>query len=95
MIRADVDDNLWLVDDMANTVTKCDRSGQRLLVLRPKGVVLKEAAEMAETGKIVILSRFVSLSVSLIPKVSLFQPVKSPSRRAYPATPLCSSVLLT
>ena len=45
MIRADVDDNLWLVDDMANTVTKCDRSGQRLLVLRPKGVVLKEAAE--------------------------------------------------
>ena len=34
MIRADVDDNLWLVDDMANTVTKCDRSGQRLLVLR-------------------------------------------------------------
>ena len=46
MIRADVDDNLWLVDDMANTVTKCDRSGQRLLVLRPKGVVLKEAAGM-------------------------------------------------
>ena len=50
MIRADVDDNLWLVDDMANTVTKCDRSGQRLLVLRPKGVVLKEAAEMAATA---------------------------------------------
>ena len=50
MIRADVDDNLWLVDDMANTVTKCDRSGQRLLVLRPKGVVLKEAAEMAASA---------------------------------------------
>eukprot|EP01051_Picozoa_sp_SAG22_P004615 SAG22_NODE_252_length_13679_cov_74.486524_1_plen_462_part_10 len=46
MIRIDHEDNLWLIDDMAHTITKTDRSGKRLLVLRPNGVVLREPAEM-------------------------------------------------
>jgi hypothetical protein len=80
MIRADHEDNLWLVDvrpssiiayvlrltscrihshiaqyvmqmgrlsqDMAHTITKCDRSGRRLLVLKPNGIVLSDTTAM-------------------------------------------------
>ena len=39
-------DNVWLVDDCANTVTKADRDGKRLMVLLPNGVVLHDPAAM-------------------------------------------------
>lgn len=49
MIRfSEYDGTLWLVDDMANTITQCDRSGKRLLVLKPKGVVLRAPDEIAQ-----------------------------------------------
>ena len=49
MIRwSEYDGTLWLVDDMANTITQCDRNGTRLLVLRPKGVVLRTPDDIAQ-----------------------------------------------
>ena len=39
-----------LEQDMAHTITKCDRTGRRLLVLRPNGVVLSGAATMNESA---------------------------------------------
>ena len=46
-VRVDAADNVWLVDDCANTVTKCDRNGKRLMMLLPSGVVLHDPVEMA------------------------------------------------
>lgn len=49
MIRwSEYDGTLWLVDDMANTITQCDRNGTRLLVLRPKGVVLRTPDDIGQ-----------------------------------------------
>jgi DNA-binding beta-propeller fold protein YncE len=36
------DDRLWLVDDLANTITKCDRHGNREMILAPEGRVLRD-----------------------------------------------------
>ena len=53
-IFVDHEDNLWLVDDLANLVTKCDRRGNRLMILAPEGRVLRTQAEMAGVlGKVV------------------------------------------
>ena len=53
-VRVDPSDNVWLVDHLANTVTKCDRRGKRLMVLAPHGQVLTEAEEIgAVVGQIV------------------------------------------
>lgn len=46
-VTIDHEDNVWLVDDLANTITKCDRFGRRLMVLLPGGRVVTDAAEMA------------------------------------------------
>jgi hypothetical protein len=53
-IFVDHEDNLWLVDDLANLITKCDRSGNRLMILAPEGRVLRTKAEMDSVlGKVV------------------------------------------
>jgi hypothetical protein len=39
---------VWLVDDMANTITKCDTSGKRLMLLGPNGFVTTDEDEMLE-----------------------------------------------
>lgn len=46
-VRVDADDHVWLVDDGAHAVTKCDRHGRPLMMLLPGGVVLRDPAEMA------------------------------------------------
>jgi DNA-binding beta-propeller fold protein YncE len=45
-ITIDHEDNLWLTDDVANTITKCDRSGRRMMMICSGGVVLTGEAEM-------------------------------------------------
>ena len=45
-ITIDHEDNLWLVDDDANVITKCDREGNRLMMILPEGVVLTEATDI-------------------------------------------------
>jgi hypothetical protein len=45
-IEVDHEDNLWLVDDLANMITKCDRVGNRLMIICPDGVVLRSADAM-------------------------------------------------
>ena len=30
---------MWLTDDLANTITKCDTHGNRLMLLGPNGLV--------------------------------------------------------
>ncbi len=53
-IFVDHEDNLWLVDDLANLITKCDSSGNRLMVLAPEGRVLRTQPEFdAVLGKVV------------------------------------------
>eukprot|EP00039_Didymoeca_costata_P020651 m.342016 g.342016 ORF g.342016 m.342016 type:complete len:367 (-) comp20819_c0_seq1:98-1198(-) len=37
-VRIDHMDNVWLVDDMANTITKCDPQGKKLLVIGSGGM---------------------------------------------------------
>ena len=39
-ITVDHEDNLWLVDDSAHCITKCDRHGNRLMMLLPEGALL-------------------------------------------------------
>ena len=52
-IEIDHEDNVWLVDDLANVITKCDTSGNRVMMLCPEGKVLTDPAEMsAMVGKI-------------------------------------------
>lgn len=52
-IRIDHEDNVWLVDDMANTITKCTQNGKRLMMLLPGGRVLNTQREMKEAvGKV-------------------------------------------
>lgn len=46
-ISVDHEDNLWLTDDVANTITKCDRGGRRLMMICSGGVVLTAESEMA------------------------------------------------
>eukprot|EP00041_Stephanoeca_diplocostata_P014080 m.252916 g.252916 ORF g.252916 m.252916 type:complete len:187 (+) comp19571_c0_seq13:247-807(+) len=38
-ITIDHEDNIWLVDDIANVITKCDLKGNRKMMLGPRGVV--------------------------------------------------------
>jgi hypothetical protein len=53
-IFVDHEDNLWLVDDLANLITKCDPSGNRLMILAPEGRVLRSQPEFdAVLGKVV------------------------------------------
>ena len=53
-IFVDHEDNLWLVDDLANLITKCDRAGNRLMILAPEGRVLRTKDEMdGVLGKVV------------------------------------------
>lgn len=53
-IFVDHEDNLWLVDDLANLITKCDPSGNRLMILAPEGRVLRTQPEFdAVLGKVV------------------------------------------
>ena len=47
-VTIDSQDHVWLVDDMANTITKCKRDGTRLMVLRPNGEVLTKQEDMEE-----------------------------------------------
>jgi hypothetical protein len=47
-IEIDAWDNIWLVDDMANVITKCDKYGRRLMMMLPGGTVL--TAEEEEEG---------------------------------------------
>jgi len=47
-ITIDHEDNVWLVDDLANAITKCDRNGNRILMLCPGGVVLRDAEKMKQ-----------------------------------------------
>lgn len=56
-ISVDHEDNLWLTDDSGNTITKCDRSGKRLMMIASNGgglpKVLTTAAEMdAQKGNV-------------------------------------------
>ena len=47
------EDNVWLVDDMANTITKCTQNGKRLMMLLPGGRVLTTQREMKNAvGKV-------------------------------------------
>jgi len=45
-VTIDHEDNIWLVDDMANVITKCDPEGNRLMMLCPEGKVLRTSEEM-------------------------------------------------
>ena len=38
-ISIDHEDNLWLTDDLANVITKCDKFGNRLMMICPDGKV--------------------------------------------------------
>ena len=52
---------VWLTDDMANALTKCDRFGKRLMMIGPDGTVAtdpKEIAEMVRTWNILTCTRF-------------------------------------
>ena len=56
-ISVDHEDNLWLTDDSGNTITKCDRSGKRLMMIASNGgglpKVLTTEAEMdAQKGNV-------------------------------------------
>jgi hypothetical protein len=52
-ISVDHEDNLWLTDDSGNTITKCDRSGKRLMMIIPGPKVLTTEAEMdAQKGNV-------------------------------------------
>ena len=53
-VRVDVHQNLWLVDDDANCITKCDREGNRLMMILPEGKVLTKAPEMEELKGVVV-----------------------------------------
>ena len=39
-IEIDHEDNVWLVDDLANVITKCNTHGERMLMLCPEGIFL-------------------------------------------------------
>jgi len=51
-VTVDYQDNLWLVDDSANVVTKCDGNGKRLMLLCAEGVFTDEAEMAARVGKV-------------------------------------------
>jgi hypothetical protein len=36
-IEIDHENNVWLIDDVANCITKCDTSGSRIMMLLPNG----------------------------------------------------------
>lgn len=52
-ITIDAWDNLWLVDDMANVITKCTNTGKRLMMLLPHGKVLTDEAEMQKAAGVI------------------------------------------
>ena len=45
-IEIDHEDNVWLVDDLANIITKCDVFGNRTMMLCPEGKVVTDPKEM-------------------------------------------------
>lgn len=45
-IEIDHEDNVWLVDDLANVITKCNTHGERMLMLCPEGKVITDPDEM-------------------------------------------------
>jgi DNA-binding beta-propeller fold protein YncE len=47
-VTIDHEDNVWLVDDMANVISKCDGYGKTLMTITSKGVVSTDPAEMAK-----------------------------------------------
>eukprot|EP00944_MAST-04C_sp_MAST-4C-sp1_P007906 g7906.t1 len=47
-IEIDHEDNVWLVDDLANVITKCTVFGERKMLLCPEGRVVVEIEEMKE-----------------------------------------------
>jgi hypothetical protein len=49
-ITIDHEDNLWLVDDSAHCITKCDRHGKRLMMLLPEGALLTDGGSSAYGG---------------------------------------------
>ena len=49
-ITIDHEDNLWLVDDSAHTITKCDRHGNRLMMLLPEGAIVGSGGGSAYGG---------------------------------------------
>ena len=49
-ITIDHEDNLWLVDDSAHCITKCDRHGNRLMMLLPEGALLADESSSAYGG---------------------------------------------
>ena len=56
-ISVDHEDNLWLTDDSGNTITKCDRSGKRLMMIASNGgglprVLTTEAEMDAQKGNV-------------------------------------------
>ena len=53
-VRIDDSHNLWLVDDDANCITKCDADGNRKMMLLPEGKVLTRAPEMDAVKGVVV-----------------------------------------
>ena len=53
-ITIDKQDNVWLVDDMANAITKCTTTGERLMMLGPDGFVTTDKDEMAKLAGTVL-----------------------------------------
>ena len=56
-ISVDHEDNLWLTDDSGNTITKCDRSGKRLMMVIPgpgktTKILTTEEEMEAQKGKV-------------------------------------------
>ena len=49
-ISVDHEDNLWLTDDSGNTITKCDRHGNRLMMLLPEGAIVGSGGGSAYGG---------------------------------------------
>jgi len=46
----DKDDNIWLVDDMANMLTKCDPYGKPIMTIAPEGIVCTDPEIIAGTA---------------------------------------------
>ena len=53
-VRVDHAQNLWLVDDDANCITKCDMHGNRIMMLLPEGRVLTRSQEMDAVKGVVV-----------------------------------------
>jgi DNA-binding beta-propeller fold protein YncE len=51
-ITIDHEDNLWLVDDSAHCITKCDRQGNRMMMLLPEGAMLADGGSDPYNGSV-------------------------------------------